>query len=401
MASGIAVEIAREMAHRLGRGVRERRLVIGDGAGKHVVDDDRRNGRHEADGSGEQRLGDAGATTARFVVCAFEMPMKLFMMPQTVPNRPTKGDVEPIVASRPVPSTIRPGGVGLDAVERDGDTLLDAFRRQAAGDIHLRQRGAYHGAGRTARLARHRLGGSGQGRRAAQDAEGAAHGTVGRHQFQCLHQPDGPGDDGGEGKAHHHRLHDDIGGHEHAPRGQVMGQHAGNAFRKLRGLNGRQRGAIASGAAAAPWSGRRGSGRSGSGRRRESGGGSRGRRGSGGRGRRRRALRLEGGLRRPCGHCGGRLRRHRRCGHLRRGRERSRSRGGKLGRRSGEAGACAAAVCPIRARAAHISTGFSKARARTTGAAVFSRIVIASPASKSMELVWLAIRVRNGWLPAL
>lgn len=31
-----------------------------------------------------------GATTARFVVCAFEMPMKLFMMPHTVPNNPTE-----------------------------------------------------------------------------------------------------------------------------------------------------------------------------------------------------------------------------------------------------------------------------------------------------------------------
>ena len=34
-----------------------------------------------------------GATTARFVVCDFEMPMKLFMMPHTVPNSPTNGDV--------------------------------------------------------------------------------------------------------------------------------------------------------------------------------------------------------------------------------------------------------------------------------------------------------------------
>ncbi len=44
-----------------------------------------------------------GATTARLVVCAREMPMKLFMMPQTVPKRPTKGAVEPMVASTPVP----------------------------------------------------------------------------------------------------------------------------------------------------------------------------------------------------------------------------------------------------------------------------------------------------------
>src|SRR3954447_10698615 len=46
-----------------------------------------------------------GATTARLVVCDFEMPMKLFMMPQTVPNRPTNGAVAPIVASVPGPAS--------------------------------------------------------------------------------------------------------------------------------------------------------------------------------------------------------------------------------------------------------------------------------------------------------
>src|ERR1700688_4195284 len=47
-----------------------------------------------------------GATTARFVVCDFEMPIKLFMMPHTVPNSPTNGDVAPMVASSPRPSRI-------------------------------------------------------------------------------------------------------------------------------------------------------------------------------------------------------------------------------------------------------------------------------------------------------
>src|SRR5262249_4869603 len=47
-----------------------------------------------------------GATTARLVVCAWEMPMKLFMMPHTVPARPTNGAVAPMVASRPVPRLI-------------------------------------------------------------------------------------------------------------------------------------------------------------------------------------------------------------------------------------------------------------------------------------------------------
>src|SRR5437879_1038128 len=48
-----------------------------------------------------------GATTARLVVCDFEIPMKLFMMPQTVPNRPTKGAVAPMVARTPVPRRMR------------------------------------------------------------------------------------------------------------------------------------------------------------------------------------------------------------------------------------------------------------------------------------------------------
>src|ERR1700760_3159430 len=48
-----------------------------------------------------------GATTARLVVCDFEMPIKLFMMPQTVPNRPTNGDVAPMVASSPIPTRMR------------------------------------------------------------------------------------------------------------------------------------------------------------------------------------------------------------------------------------------------------------------------------------------------------
>src|SRR4051794_29069653 len=48
-----------------------------------------------------------GATTARLVVCAFEIPIKLFMMPHTVPNNPTKGEVAPMVASNPMPRRIR------------------------------------------------------------------------------------------------------------------------------------------------------------------------------------------------------------------------------------------------------------------------------------------------------
>ena len=63
-----------------------------------------------------------GATTARFVVCNVEIPMKLFMMPQTVPNRPTNGAVAPIVASMPIPKRTR------RASERVISEKLDATR---------------------------------------------------------------------------------------------------------------------------------------------------------------------------------------------------------------------------------------------------------------------------------
>ena len=39
-----------------------------------------------------------GATTARLVFLAAAIDWKLFMMPHTVPNSPTKGAVEPTVA---------------------------------------------------------------------------------------------------------------------------------------------------------------------------------------------------------------------------------------------------------------------------------------------------------------
>ncbi|MNE54307.1 hypothetical protein D3C80_1490780 [compost metagenome] len=44
-----------------------------------------------------------GATTARLVVWVLAIPMKLFMMPHTVPNRPTNGEMAPMVARIPLP----------------------------------------------------------------------------------------------------------------------------------------------------------------------------------------------------------------------------------------------------------------------------------------------------------
>ena len=53
------------------------------------------------------------------------------MMPQTVPNRPTKGAVEPIVASTPVPRDMRRPAGDLDARQPRGDAFLEAV----AGDM--------------------------------------------------------------------------------------------------------------------------------------------------------------------------------------------------------------------------------------------------------------------------
>src|SRR6516164_6399135 len=77
-----------------------------------------------------------GATTARLLVLLFAIEMKLFMMPQTVPKRPTKGAVVPMVASRPVQRIMAPGA-RLASRERGRDALLDALGRQAGGSAKL------------------------------------------------------------------------------------------------------------------------------------------------------------------------------------------------------------------------------------------------------------------------
>src|SRR5258708_11926481 len=72
-----------------------------------------------------------GATTARLVVCDFEMPIKLFMMPHTVPNSPTNGDVAPMVASTPMPSLIR------RASARTISAKLDAARSLMPASLEI------------------------------------------------------------------------------------------------------------------------------------------------------------------------------------------------------------------------------------------------------------------------
>ena len=54
------IEVARDEAQHLRRGIADQRPVAGRRARELIVDDDRRDGGNKADGGGEQRLGDAG-----------------------------------------------------------------------------------------------------------------------------------------------------------------------------------------------------------------------------------------------------------------------------------------------------------------------------------------------------
>ncbi len=61
-----------------------------------------------------------GATTARLVFCSPAMAVKLRMIPQTVPNRPTNGAIDPTVArtlSRSAILSMAPATAEFIAVE--------------------------------------------------------------------------------------------------------------------------------------------------------------------------------------------------------------------------------------------------------------------------------------------
>src|SRR6478735_1893866 len=75
-----------------------------------------------------------GATTARFVVCDFEMPMKLFMMPHTVPKRPADIRASRSAAARNdgrMPS-LAPSAICASASERASAILFSAERSLVA-----------------------------------------------------------------------------------------------------------------------------------------------------------------------------------------------------------------------------------------------------------------------------
>ena len=79
-----------------------------------------------------------GATTARLVVCALEMPTKLSMMPHTVPNNPTNGAVAPMVARMPEPRAIlRLAAISMRSSCQATRSLSPSARRLAEKRISL------------------------------------------------------------------------------------------------------------------------------------------------------------------------------------------------------------------------------------------------------------------------
>ena len=63
--------------------------------------------------------------------------MKLFMMPQTVPNRPTNGAVAPIVASKPIPCRAARASVRTSSENVEATRSLMLFSLQSSADARI------------------------------------------------------------------------------------------------------------------------------------------------------------------------------------------------------------------------------------------------------------------------
>ena len=237
-----AIEIARQQPPDRARAAADQFEIAFGRARKVIVDDDGRDRRDETDRGREQRFGDAGATTARLVVCAFEMPMKLFMMPQTVPNRPTNGEVAPMVASIAMPWRMERASARTISAKREAArSLMPSSLALSADKPHFLHRG------RAAATTAHAVGAPSANCASASDRASAIRASAARkpppraRQLERLGEEDRPGHQRGEGQADHHRLDQDIGRQEHRPRRQLARLSPGD------GLIGRRRPAAAHG----------------------------------------------------------------------------------------------------------------------------------------------------------
>src|SRR5262249_11698425 len=164
-----------------------------------------------------------GATTARFVVCALDMPMKLFMMPQTVPNRPTKGAVAPMVASTPVPRRMRRPQLASMRSSRDAIRSLMPSVSAKPGESFSSVAAAPRNCA-TSPLISAKLLDLLERTYAGELPRCCPPPPLGEKDFDRFGEPHRPGDERGKGKPDQYRLHHRVGVEKHAPGAEVAVQ---------------------------------------------------------------------------------------------------------------------------------------------------------------------------------
>ena len=161
-----------------------------------------------------------GATTARLVVCDFEMPTKLSMMPHTVPNRPMNGAQWRRSWRAPRCRAMPSRQQRLDPLQPERDRVFDAVAPEVRPTPRFRPR---RGSSARAVLARgsmlevelFQLAASvASTRRATQAAAGQRH-------FSHLAEQDSPGVSDASGSRTQSSLHDEIRRQQHLPWRQI------------------------------------------------------------------------------------------------------------------------------------------------------------------------------------
>lgn len=124
--AGVQVQIAALQQQNLRGNVTQCGFVTANHAREDIIDNNRRDSGNQTDSRCQQRFCDTRATTARLVVCVWAIPIKLFMMPQTVPNRPTNGEIAPIVAVAVTAAHMTTHGRNA-TLQTEAGTLFNAF----------------------------------------------------------------------------------------------------------------------------------------------------------------------------------------------------------------------------------------------------------------------------------
>ena len=200
-----------------------KRPAAGGLAREHIVDDHRRDRRDEPHRGREQRLGDAGRDDREVRglrlrdadKAVHDAPDRAEQADKRAPSRrSSRGCRCRATSARRAAASMRSSREATRSLIPSGEASVAARFLHRGPDQCGRRAGAV-GVG-------HRLGQRCRPRPAPPSARRNC--RLQRRQLDRLGQPDGPGDDRGEREADHHRLHDAVGGQEHAPRRQVVRQ---------------------------------------------------------------------------------------------------------------------------------------------------------------------------------